>query len=328
MPARTRLPTSPLNGLVPIMDDTSNPLRHPRLARVVSVGGHPLILGGALALWWMLGAGDGATLAALAFTMLISMVLERVVPAVPVWRLGFVATLRLAGVYLLGLMVSGVLIVGYETILPTALAEVRTGIGAAIWPSGWPILTQALLLYFASDFIYYWIHRAIHRWPLLWRISGHGFHHGFQNLHTINAGANHPFELVSIALPLVLLAALTGAPGEAVGAAGVLLLSNATLAHANVHMQTPLFSFFFTASNHHRRHHSAVFEESNTNYACNAILWDRLFGTYSHGPVRQTGIGPSQPPLWRMFLLPFCEPEDADTVATRATAKISALAGA
>jgi sterol desaturase/sphingolipid hydroxylase (fatty acid hydroxylase superfamily) len=254
----------------------------------------------------------------LAAILLATMLLERLVPAVAAWRLGFAATLRLAGLYLLTLMVSGILIGAYESVLPETLAGFRARIGTMLWPADWPILAQAVLLYFASDFIYYWIHRAIHRWPLLWRMSGHGFHHGFQNLHAINAGASHPFEMVPIALPLVLLAALFGASSEAVGAAGVLLLGNATLAHANVRMHTPVFSFFFTASDHHRRHHSAVFEDSNTNYACNAILWDRLFGTYSRGPVRQTGIGPSQPALWRMFLLPFREPEDADTVATRA----------
>lgn len=300
------------------MDDTIDTPCRTRFARVVAVVGHPLLLAGALGLWWTLGRSDGATLATLASVLAVSMLLERLVPAEPTWRQGVVATLQLAGLYLLGLVVSGALIAAYESLLPAALAGVRERIGAALWPAGWPLLAQALLLYFASDFIYYWIHRAIHRWPLLWRMSGHGFHHGFQNLHAINAGASHPFELVPIALPLVLLAVVTGAPGEAVGAAGILLLSNATLAHANVRMETPVFSALFTCSDQHRRHHSAVFEDSNTNYACNAILWDRVFGTYSCGPVRQTGIGPTQPGLWRMFMLPFKEPDGVDTVASRA----------
>ena len=153
---------------------------------------------------------------------------------------------------------------------------------------------------------------------LLWRLSGHGFHHGFHRLHAINAGSNHPFELVLIVLPLVLLAALTGAPVQAVNAAGLLLLANSMLAHSNLDMATPGFSLLFTASHQHRRHHSAVFEESNSNYACAAIVWDRLFGTYSEGPVAQTGIGGPQPPIWRMYLLPFREPEGVDTVAARA----------
>ena len=300
------------------MDDTIASTHRTRLARAVAVAGHPLLLAGALGLWWTLARNEDATLATLVSMLLVSMVLERLVPAEPTWRLGLGATLRLAGVYLLGLMVSGGLIAAYESLLPAALAGARARMGLAIWPADWPLLAQALLLFFASDLLYYWIHRGIHRWPLLWRMSGHGFHHGFQNLHAINVGANHPFELVLIALPLVLVAAAFGAPAAAVDTAGVLLMTNAMLAHANVRMETPVFSALFTCSDQHRRHHSAVFEDSNTNYACNAILWDRVFGTYSRGPVRQTGIGPTQPGLWRMFLLPFGEPQGVDTVATRA----------
>jgi sterol desaturase/sphingolipid hydroxylase (fatty acid hydroxylase superfamily) len=289
----------------------------PKLARAIALVGHPLLLAGALWLWSALGRGDDAIVATLVTALLVSMTLERLVPAMPEWRLGIGATLRLAGLYLLGLVLSGMIITGYESVLPAALSDVRARIGSALWPMASPLLAQALLLYFASDFLYYWTHRAIHRSSLLWRATGHGFHHGFQNLHTINAGASHPFELVPLALPLVLLAAVFGPPDEALGAAGVLLLTNASLAHANIRMETPIFNLFFTSSDQHRRHHSAAFDESNTNYACNAIVWDRLFGTYSRGEVRQTGIGPTQPALWRMFLLPFREPSDADTVATR-----------
>lgn len=299
-------------------NDTSTPPRHPRLARAVALAGHPLLLAGALGLWRALGASDDATLAVLAAVLAASMTLERLVPAMPGWRLGLGAHLRLGGIYLVGLLLSGLMIAGYEALLPSALEDVRARIGAVLWPAGWPTLVQALLLFFASDLIYYWAHRAIHRWAPLWRMTGHGFHHGFQNLHAINTGTNHPFELVLLTLPLILLAALTGAPDAATSAAAILLMANATLAHANVRMDTPVFNWFITGSDQHRRHHSAVFEESNTNYACNAILWDRLFGTFSRGAVVQTGIGPTQPGLWRMFLLPFREPGDADTVSKRA----------
>jgi sterol desaturase/sphingolipid hydroxylase (fatty acid hydroxylase superfamily) len=279
--------------------------------------GHPLFLIGAMALWWALGKNDVAMLVVLVSTLVLIGAVEQLVPAQPQWRVSSAAQRRLVALYILGAVVSGVLIAGYRAALVPALDGVRNGIGAAIWPGDWPLVVQILLLYLAADFIYYWIHRAIHRSPAFWRLTGHGFHHGFHNLHAINAGTSHPFELVFVVLPLVLLASLFGAPADAVSGAGVLLIVNATLAHANVHMETPGLSWVFTCSNQHRRHHSAVFEDSNTNYACNAILWDRVFGTYSRGPVPQTGIGPTQPGLWRMFLLPFREPEGVDTVVTR-----------
>ena len=281
---------------------------------------HPLFLTGAFGLWWVMGRGQEAALVALVLALLAMGALERLAPAVPQWRQEGDEKWRLVGVYALFLVLDGVVVSSYEALLLPALREFRESIGSAIWPSDWPILVQVLILYFASDFIYYWIHRGIHNSSLLWRLSGHGFHHAFHNLHALNVGATHPFEVFFLALPMVLLAAVFGAPVEAVSGATVLLIVNATLAHANIRMETPVLSWFFTSSNQHRRHHSVVFEVSNTNYACNAIIWDRLFGTYSSGPVEQTGIGPRQPKLWELFVLPFREPDDVDTVATRAKA--------
>ena len=299
------------------METTTTSPRYPAFARAVALVGHPIQLAGVFGLWWALGRSDKAMYMALAATLLVSMTLERLIPAVPAWRQGLRETLPLVGLYVLGMVLYNVILIGYLSALPASLSDVHARIGNAIWPSAWPLPVQALLLFFASDFLYYWAHRAIHRWSPVWRISGHGFHHAFQNLHTINAGTNHPFELVFLAIPTVLLAAVFGPPDEALIGAGLLVLANASMAHANVRMETPLFNWIFTSSDQHRLHHSAVFEDSNTNYACNAILWDRLFGTYRRGEVLQTGVGPTQPALWRMFLMPFHEPKDADTVATR-----------
>ena len=287
------------------------------LSLLVQRIGHPLILVAACALWWRLGADDRGLLPTLVAVIVLVEGLQTLIPAHPAWRLSAGARTRLIGLYVLTLVVSSLLIGTYEQLLGSTLAGFRNGIGAVLWPHSWPWPLQALLLYFAADFVYYWIHRAIHRFAWLWRLTGHGFHHAFQNLGALNAGSNHPFELVLVALPLVLVASAFGAPGEAIGAAAVLLLSNAVLAHANLRMETPLFSVLFTSSDQHRRHHSVNFEESNTNYACNAIVWDRLFGTFGRGQVAQTGIGPTQPGLWRLFQLPLREPADADTVASR-----------
>src|SRR5690606_29476131 len=87
--------------------------------------------------------------------------------------------------------------------------------------------------------------------------------------------------------------------------------------HANLDIDTPLLRWVVTNANQHRRHHSLVFDQSNTNYACNAILWDRLFGTHSEGPVEQTGLGPREPGLLEKLLRPIREPDYSDTAASR-----------
>lgn len=294
--------------------------RHPGLRRFVERAGHPLFLIGALALWWAMGLSEVAALVASAIILLLMEWLERVVPAKPTWRLSIRQRFALLGWYLAILVVTGIVLASYEFVVTPALSGLREALGANLWPAGWPLLVQVLMVYFAADFIYYWIHRAIHHFGWFWRLSGHGVHHAFHNLHALNVGATHPLETLFLALPTVLLAGLFGVPGEALAGAVVLLVVNGTLAHANLRMDTPVLNWFFTSSNQHRRHHSQVFEDSNSNYACNAILWDRLFGTYSDGEVEQTGIGPRQPRLWEMLRMPWREPDDADTAATRARA--------
>lgn len=298
----------------------TNP-NHPRLRWAVRCLGQPLLLATGLLLWWRMGYSEVAALASIALVLLLMEVLERVVPARPAWRLGVVARLKLLGLYLAILLVTGVVLAAYEAVLVPALSAVPGWLGGDPWPAQWPLLLQVAVLFFAADFIYYWIHRAIHRFGWFWRLSGHGVHHAFHNLHALNVGSTHPLEVLFLTLPLVVLGAVFGAPGEAIAGATVLLVTNGTLAHANLDMDAPGLRWLVTTANQHRRHHSQVFEQSNSNYACNAIAWDRLFGTYSEGPVEQTGIGPTQPGYWQMLWMPLREPADADTAASRARAQ-------
>lgn len=294
-------------------------VRTPRrtAAWVVRRFGHPLLLVGAGLLWWHLGAGELALALTLVAVIVTIELLQRLVPAMPAWGVSVRMRLTLVGLYLLTFGVSGLLIGAWGTLLGPGLAGFRASTAQSLWPHAWPWPLQAALLALSADFIYYWVHRAIHRWPLLWRLSGHGFHHAFHKLGALNAGSNHPLELVLVVLPLVLLAAAFGPAQLAVSAAGLFLIVNAILAHANISMATPGLSLVVTTSDQHRLHHSVDFAQSNANYACNCILWDRLFGSYAAGDVRQTGIGPTQPGLKALFLLPLREPADADTVATR-----------
>lgn len=289
-----------------------------RFSHLVEAWAHPLILGAALVLWLAMDRSALALPVALLGTLTVLLVLERLASAQPHWRQSAAEKWTLAGLFFGGLVVFQLVNALYMATLAPPLAQARQALGLDLWPARWPLLAQVALLYFASDFIYYWIHRAIHASAWLWRLSGHGFHHAFHNLHAINAGATHPLEFLFLTLPMVLLSALFGGQQDAMTGAALMLIVNACLAHANVRMNPPLLRWFLTTSVHHQRHHSHVFEDSNTNFGCNAILWDRLFGTYSEGPVAQTGIGPIEPTLLQKLLLPVREPVYADTAASRA----------
>jgi hypothetical protein len=202
------------------------------LALVVERVGHPLLLAGALALCWSMGRSEATTLVALVLAMRVRDVLERIVPAVPHRRRSAMETVRLAGVYLLFLVVCVAVVAACGTVLVPAFVALREGLGGAPWPTRWPPVAQVLLLLVAADLIDDWIHRAIHRSTLLWRISGHGFHHGFKNLQAIHVGANHPFEVADMVLPAAFLGAAFGAPGDVAAGIGALAIGTRAPARA------------------------------------------------------------------------------------------------
>ena len=165
------------------------------------------------------------------------------------------------------------------------------------------------LVFFMSEFIWYWFHRAEHRWHLVWRMSGHGAHHSFKRLGALNFGLNHPLEFFLLVLPAALVE-LTFGVGVAAAGAAIFSTAQASIAHANLDLNTKVIGWLFTTNRYHIHHHSMVLEESNTNYGCSAIVWDRLFGTFSSADTLEAGTGPTEPSLWEKLLMPIREPAD------------------
>lgn len=272
--------------------------------------GHPLILLFAFGLWTQLGRNELALLAALSGALALLHLLEALQPERPDWVLSAAGRWRLLGALLLMLVLSSLVNELYSALMRPLLPALVDG--AAL-----PLLLQIAVLFFGADLVYYGVHRGIHRWAWLWRASGHGVHHSFHKLQAAHFALTHPFELLLLALPMLLVAALLGASSQAVAGATLMLVVNAALAHSNLRFATPGLQALLTHNHQHRLHHSQDFDDSNRNFACNAIVWDRLFGTYREGAVAATGIGPRQPGLAEMLKLPFVEPGDVDTVASR-----------
>ena len=197
----------------------------------------------------------------------------------------------------------------YGVWLASPLEAFRNSIGLDIWPHEWPLLVQLSMVFFFSELLWYWMHRAEHRWSLVWRLSGHGFHHSFKKLGALNFGLNHPVEYFFIVLPSALVE-LTFGVGVAAAGAAILTVTQASIAHANIALNTHWIGLLFTTNKYHICHHSAVLEESNTNYGCSAIIWDRVFKTFLDKTTAEAGTGPTEPTMWGKFLMPFKEPED------------------
>ena len=275
---------------------------------LIRYGLHPGLLIGALVLWFAMGKSEAVFLVVLMGSHLIMAVCEKYFPAKPDWKQSGMDKLQIIGLTIVDFITFGLVVVLYELTMAPPLVEFRAWAGLNIWPTEWPLVAQVLMVYFASELIYYWIHRGIHSSRFLWRLSGHGVHHSFRNLHAINFLATHPLEILFLVMPSVFLGALLGVGEVPLLGASIILLVNAGIAHSNIVSNSRVIGLLFTTSAQHRRHHSTVFTESNTNYSCNAIIWDRLFGTYSEGPVKQTGIGAEEPGMLAKLLLPIRDP--------------------
>ena len=272
------------------------------MTRLLRRVGQPLLLLMATGMWMLLGGNSAAAPITIMTMLALLFILERLQTRREDWRQSTIEKTALAGAWIvLGAML-GLITIGYEQLLYELPLPEQV---SALWPRSLPWPVQAVLLFLVSDLVYYWIHRAIHTWPWLWRASGHGVHHAFHNLHAVNAGVTHPFELLLLALPIALVGTLFSIDPAVVAAGVVLLGTNSQLVHANLDLGAPGIRWFVTTGADHRVHHSMVRAQSDRNFACNAIIWDRLFGTHAIGKVSQTGTGSHQPNALDLGLLPF-----------------------
>ncbi len=282
-------------------------------ARIIYHGLQPFLLAGSYALWVYLDRDESALLFVLLGSYSVLTLCERFFPAHADWEQSSSVHASVLSISIVCLIAAGVIAALHSALLTDPLTSLRQEIGVSTWPSGWPLLAQVLLLYFSSEFVFYWIHRGLHRHKILWRATGHGFHHSFRHMHSVNFMTSHPFDLILLSLPLVLVSRALGADPEVSVGASLLILVNGFFAHSNISANMKILGWLFTTPAHHQLHHSNVLYQSNTNYSCNAIVWDRLFGTFCDEPMEQTGIGPIEPTLGEKLLLPIREPEYTTT---------------
>lgn len=145
------------------------------------------------------------------------------------------------------------------------------------WPHQWPAAWQAVLMVVLADFLRYWLHRAAHRVPWLWRL--HAVHHSPQRLYWLNVGRFHPLEkalqFLLDTVPFILL----GVSDQVIALYFVFYAINGFFQHSNITLRYGLLNYVISGAELHRWHHSRLPEESNTNFGNNVILWDLLFGT-------------------------------------------------
>jgi len=156
----------------------------------------------------------------------------------------------------------------------------------------------------------YWIHRAWHRVPVMWRF--HQVHHFDEFLDTTSAFRFHIGEVMISALLRLIPIALLAIPFTHVIAFETVFICAVMFHHSNLRLPAGFertLSRIMVTPSIHWVHHHAVMKDTHSNYASILSLWDPLFASQSSAsrtPEMKIGLESIEDkPLLRLILTPF-----------------------
>ena len=252
-----------------------------KISRLVEVGSYPVVIILGFVLYTTLaGAGWHVTLAsygaALVGVGLIALH-EVMLPYRRDWRPP-AEDVRTDALFLIVVQVALPYLLAITLVIALAGALKAGGRTVDIfWPHNLSVVAQVAIMLLAADFMRYWLHRAFHRYPLMWRL--HAVHHSPPQLYTINVGRFHPIEksvqYAADTLPFAILAVSQ----EVLAAYFVFYALNGFFQHSNCRVYLGPLNYLVAGPELHRWHHSRRAREMNSNFGNNLIVWDTLFRT-------------------------------------------------
>jgi len=156
-----------------------------------------------------------------------------------------------------------------------------------------PFWTKLILSVVFYDLTTYWIHRASHKVPLLWRL--HRVHHSDTTMDSSTTFRFHPLELILVyQTGNIITAAVFGTNTESMVVYYIIVYLFFFLEHSNLrypHWLNNTFGLLFVMPDHHRVHHHQDQFYTDSNFADILILWDRMFGTFKQLSIDKMKYG-------------------------------------
>jgi lathosterol oxidase len=138
-----------------------------------------------------------------------------------------------------------------------------------------PLVLQVVEIVLLADFAQYWIHRAFHQVPLLWRF--HAVHHSSRALDWLAGSRLHVVDVLATRGLVMVPVFLLGFAEPALYAYLVFVSFHAVFIHANVRFRFGWLDHVIATPRVHHWHHAVA--PPDKNFAVHVPLLDRLFGT-------------------------------------------------
>lgn len=138
------------------------------------------------------------------------------------------------------------------------------------------------LLVLVADVVQYWVHRAWHRIPALWRI--HAVHHSIATVDWLAGSRMHVLDMIATRVLVLGAIFVLGFSRWAIDVYVVIVGFHAVLNHANVRLPWGPLSQLVVTPEFHHWHHASDREALDRNFAAHFPFLDRLFGTLHVAP--------------------------------------------
>jgi len=156
----------------------------------------------------------------------------------------------------------------------------HVGPGFAARQPGWLQFIEILLV---ADFLAYWFHRALHTFPILWRL--HRVHHTSEAMDWLANVRLHPVDkFLGDCFQFIPLFALGFSDGPMLVYTLVLGFQG-FLNHSNIRLNIGPLRWIIATPEFHHWHHCKDPVYYNKNFAPHFVIFDRLFGSIYLSPT-------------------------------------------
>lgn len=171
---------------------------------------------------------------------------------------------------------------GFYTIIELGFGEIGVTMKslAIIDMSSWPLWLQLVVFFIVSDFVQWFTHIMLHKFPVLWQY--HKVHHSVKEMGFAAHLRYHWMENI-LYKPLKVFAVmiLGGFEPEQAFIVHFLAIAIGHFNHANIKITWGPLKYIFNNPVMHLYHHSYILPEGKygVNFGISLSLWDYIFGT-------------------------------------------------